>query len=158
MTPGRALPTARRLIAKFQHSRLGCSHAPRPGMRRATSTNASNSPEALRDLTRRTSWSRSEVFRHPMHVRTANLESVASLCAATAFSVNSAMPSRYLGVGAKSGPVLFILPRGLTSYLNRSRVRGDVDAPACELGRQTCILAFLADSQGQLIIRDHNPC
>ena len=158
MTPGRALPTARRLIAKFQHSRLGCSQAPRPGMRRATSTNASSSPEELLDLTKRTSWSRSEVFRHPMHVRTDWCESVASRCAATAFLANSAVPSCYMCSRTQSGSAHSSLPRGYTAYLNRRGVGDDVDPPSGELGCQAGILAFLADSQRQLIIRDYNPC
>ena len=157
VTPGRALPTARRLIASFQQSGLGCSHAPRPGMRRATSTNASVSPEALVDLTKRTSWIRSDVPRHPIHVRTAFLASVASLCAATAFLTNSAVPSCSLSTRAKSGPALNILPRSVTAYLNRCGIRDNVNAPSGQLGSKARVLPFLTNSQRQLIIRDNNP-
>jgi hypothetical protein len=35
-------------------------------------------------------------------------------------------------------------------------VRDDVDPPAGELGRQARVLAFLADGEGQLVIRNHD--
>ncbi len=99
VTPGRALPMARRLIANVQQSGLGCSHAPLPGIRRNTSTNASSSPELLVERTTRTNCNRSAFFLHPMHVRTAGLASAASGCAATAFSANRALPSSISGSG-----------------------------------------------------------
>ncbi len=111
VTPGRALPTARRLIASFQHSILGCSQAPLPGIRRRTSTSASVSPELLMDLTSRTSCNRASVFLQPIQVRTASLVLAASLDAAATFSTNSAVPSGILGVRAVLGPVLLILTR-----------------------------------------------
>lgn len=111
VTPGRALPMARRLIASFQHSGLGCSQAPLPGIRRLTSTSASVSPELLVHLTSRTSCNRAPASLHPIHVRTALSASAASLCAATAFFANFAAPSGILDVRTVLGPVLLILTR-----------------------------------------------
>ena len=111
VTPGRALPMARRLIANVQHAGSGCNQAPLPGKRRPTSTNASISPELLMNLTSRISFSRSPTFLHPIHVRTASLVSVTSLGVVTALITNSAVPSSVVDVRAVLGPVLLILTR-----------------------------------------------
>ena len=42
--PARALPKARRLIANARHVSLGCSHAPRPAIRRRSSTMTADEP------------------------------------------------------------------------------------------------------------------
>lgn len=97
VTPGRALPMARRLIASFQQSGWGCSHAPLPGIRRNTSTNASSSPELLVERTTRTNCNRSAFFLHPIHVRTVWLASAVSNSSATAFFANCAVPSSVFG-------------------------------------------------------------
>jgi hypothetical protein len=93
-TPGRARPMARRLSASCKQSSPGCSHAPRPGMRRRKSTSASGSPVSLVDRTIRTNCSRASVCLQPMQVRTAPVKTEVLPPALTAFFTNCAMPSQ----------------------------------------------------------------
>lgn len=65
--PLRARPNARRLTARARHDSLGCSHAPRPAIRRRSSTRTAVEP--LPSATSRSNSDRGPFFRHPMQVR-----------------------------------------------------------------------------------------
>jgi hypothetical protein len=67
VAPLRARPNARRLTARARHDSLGCSHAPRPAIRRRSSTRTADEP--LASATSRRSSDRGPFFRHPMQVR-----------------------------------------------------------------------------------------
>lgn len=67
VVPGRARPNARRLIASARHVSLKCSHAPRPAIRRRSSTTTAVEP--LPSATSRSNSDRGPFFRHPMQVR-----------------------------------------------------------------------------------------
>src|SRR6478735_1703458 len=59
----------------------------------------------------------------------------------------------------ETGRLLRCISRpGRTSLIAVARgVGDDVDAPPGQLGRQAGVLALLADGQGQLVVRDHDP-
>lgn len=161
LTPGRARPTARRLIANCQHSGLGCSHAPLPGMLRRASTTTSVSPESVTATARRNKWFRAPTFLHPIHVRTATLPPATSRSACTcraalAFCAKGVLAFGIEGVRAVEGPVASILPRHYTADLNSGRVGNDVDPPSGQLRGQSSVLPFLANRQRQLIIGDNH--
>ena len=65
--PLRARPNARRLTASARHFSLGCSHAPRPAIRRRSSTTTADEPPA--SATSRSNSDRDPFCRHPMQVR-----------------------------------------------------------------------------------------
>ena len=67
LRPLRARPNARRLTARARHVSLGCSHAPRPAIRRRSSTMTAEEP--LPSATSRSNSDRGPFFRHPMQVR-----------------------------------------------------------------------------------------
>lgn len=67
VAPLRARPKARRLIARARHFSLGCSHAPRPAIRRRSSTMTAEDP--LPSATSRSNSDRNPFFRHPIQVR-----------------------------------------------------------------------------------------
>jgi hypothetical protein len=67
VAPRRARPNARRFIARARHDSLGCSHAPRPAIRRRSSTRTADDP--LPSATSRSNSDRGPFFRHPMQVR-----------------------------------------------------------------------------------------
>ena len=68
LAPGRARTKARRLLASARHVLLGCSQAPRPAIRRRTSTRTTGDPPP--SATSRINSFRMPCFRHPMQVRT----------------------------------------------------------------------------------------
>jgi hypothetical protein len=63
----RARPNARRFTASARHFSLGCSHAPRPAIRRRSSTTTADEP--LPPETSRSNSDREPFCRHPMQVR-----------------------------------------------------------------------------------------
>jgi hypothetical protein len=69
--PFRARPNARRLIARARHDWLGCSQAPRPAIRRRSSTRTAVDP--LPSATSRSNCDRGPFFRQPMQVRSGRL-------------------------------------------------------------------------------------
>src|SRR5439155_24626027 len=63
-----------------------------------------------------------------------------------------------LGFRAYRHDRLFLGQRLAAQLLGgRLGVALDVDAPACQLGRQPCVLALLADGERKLPLRDRHP-
>ncbi len=155
VVPGRARPMARRLSANCKQSGLGCSHAPRPGIRRRKSTSASGSPDSLADLASRTSCSRAAVCLQPMQVRTGAVKSGAEPPAFSAFFTNCSMPYTFASQTAlRHGRYQSSAPE--CRYLFSGCVGVDVNAPSCELGGQAGVLPLLANGEGQLVIGNHH--
>lgn len=154
-----ARANARRRTASDRHRGSGCNQAPRPARLPAGSTTAAGTspgaPISCREATTRISSTASSRFRHPTHVRTGPS---ARRCARTGFSrwitvqssVESAhRPKRLDGPRTRS-------VRGPVGTLGR-RVTADVDPPTGQPGRESGVLAFLADRQRQLEVRHHHP-
>lgn len=98
--PRKARAKAERFTANLRHAGSGCNQAPRPDIRRSSSTRTAVTPSMLTRTSRsRTAWS--SFFLHPMHVR-------CGTC--VRFTVPMAAPEAAAGVwDAVGDPALYIL-------------------------------------------------
>lgn len=147
--PLKARLNARRRSAAAKHAVPRCTQAPRPDMRRFSSTRTAVLPSVFTATSRiSTAWS--SVFLHPMHV----------LCGTCAAAPEAAGDKKK----ADGDPALSILTRfspcaastRRPACLGGLRVGNDVDAPARQLGCQAGVLPFLADCQRKLVVGNHN--
>src|SRR5215472_9917004 len=129
---------ARRRRASSKHSKLGCRYAPRPGSL-AWGSGMTWSPIA----TRRSRLDFAARSLQPTHVRTGAVP-LLTICNC---SDRTIIPTVSLPLRARCR---------LSRIPGIRRIRPDVDPPPGQPGCQPRVLPFLADDQGQLVVRDHD--
>lgn len=113
VAPRRARPNARRLSARARHDSLGCSHAPRPAIRRRPSTRTADDP--LPPATSRSNSVCGPFFRQPMQVRSGRFPLVgvaATVIVLTFISAGPRNPCAAVAERAREGALLPAVRRG----------------------------------------------